>query len=240
MVYRQEDEPLDCVTEKIAIDYADGFNFVGEECARMSVEAFNLKKPYSVLSSYPNKKYFKYKDWHRTGGLVYEGGVFIEGENPDFMRYADYREMGEKCKELGLPFRMYTPHYNEARKEKHFDPYYTETMTLPYNELIKNLGHYDWGLVGNIKAYNNWNVAIPNKMFEYMAGGIPVVAINAKQCEDFVTKNGVGISVKSVDELKDRWDERYECQINVIKNRFKWCMEAHIHELEDLYKELVV
>ena len=66
------------------------------------------------------------------------------------------------------------------------------------------------GLVGNLDVTSEWKVAFPNKLFEYIAAGVPVVAINADECADFITEYGFGIVVKDLYELAERWEEHTE------------------------------
>jgi hypothetical protein len=108
----------------------------------------------------------------------------------------------------------------------------------PISELIKHLTKHDWGLVGNLTPTPEWDIAFPNKLFEYLAASVPVVAINAKECSKFIKKHGVGMTVKSLDELKDRWSEHRKCRENVIKKRQKFTMDNNIKPLEELYASL--
>jgi glycosyltransferase involved in cell wall biosynthesis len=83
-----------------------------------------------------------------------------------------------------------------------------------------------------------WDVAMPNKLFEYMATGVPVVAMNAADCSKFVKDTGVGIAVEGPEELGERWKEHRDCRGRVFKERQAWSMNAHIHKLEQFYKEV--
>ena len=67
---------------------------------------------------------------------------------------------------------------------------------------------------------------------------MPIVAINAQHCAEFVKEHEIGIEVESVEELTERWGEHRQCRINLIKKRQMWAMENHIGKLEDLYKSL--
>ena len=104
---------------------------------------------------------------------------------------------------------------------------------------MKSLGRHDWGLVGNTVRTGQWEVAMPNKLFEYMACGVPVVSMNAKVCANFVQESDVGISVEGPEELGERWAEHREKRKNVIKHRRAWMMESHIGKLEEFYRGLV-
>jgi glycosyltransferase involved in cell wall biosynthesis len=93
--------------------------------------------------------------------------------------------------------------------------------------------------MGNVYPTPHWNSTMPNKVFDYMAAGVPTVAINAKETGDFITKHDIGISVDSLEELKDRWGEERKCRKNLIKKRQQFVMDNHISKLEDLYRQFV-
>lgn len=237
MYYRSSSDECKSAAERLAFSLSDGFVFVSDKCKEMSLEQMSEVKPNCVLASHVNKRFYKYKDWKWVGGLVYEGLTAMKGKSPDFMLYADYRDLAIKCKEIGLPFHLYTVGWEKEKEEYYKDAIFGGTQH--YGDLCKILGHHDWGLTGNIIEYRDWNVAMPNKFFEYMAGCIPIVAMNAENVGNICKEYGIGISVKSCEELKDRWEERQQCQNNVIKWRGEFAMENHIYKLENLYKELL-
>ena len=229
---------LTSAAERLAFEIASGFVFVSEPCREISIRLNPIlqDKPNTILHSYVNRAFYKTRDWARVGGLVYEGLTSTD-ESEKYMMYADYRELMNQMDKRGMPFHIYTTKRNAKWKS-----YYDKLMshkTLDYSTLLGNLGHHDWGLCGNITKHKNWNVAMPNKLFDYIAGGIPIVAINCKEIETFVVKHDVGISVDSIEELDDRWGERAKYQANVFKHRMEFAMENHIHNIEKLYEEVV-
>ena len=110
---------------------------------------------------------------------------------------------------------------------------------LNVDKLIKALGRHDWGLVGNLRPHTEWKNALPNKLFEYMAGCVPIVSMHAEECSKIVDEYGVGITVESVEELASRWKEHRDCRANVIKHRLSFAMDNHIHHLEKLYAQVI-
>lgn len=234
MAYRSDKVEFRSAIERLAFEMADGLVFVSEPCKEITFSSMpELKdKPHCILPPYVNRKFFKLQDWQWVGGVVYEGRIDTD-KSPEYVQYANYQELAQKFKELDIPFHIHTTDLPPPVME-----YYKDALIespFPYNQLLKVLGHYDWGLVGNIQEHKDWQVALPNKLFEYLAGGIPVVAMNAKEAGKFVEEQGIGISVKSPKELKERWDERARCQAEVMKKRFNFCMEDHIKIVEGLY-----
>lgn len=230
------------IDERNNFQLADGLIYVCEPMKKIVGEEFDLRQPNIVLPSYVPKGYYRldYDRW--MGGLVYEGRIDISDELPkkwgSFFRYSDYLDFGKKCKEIGMDFHVYTPRENEKVRAK-YSPVCILHEPQKYQRLIKVLGGHDWGLVGNLRPHTEWKNALPNKLFEYMAGSLPVVAMNADECARLIEEFKVGIVVQSVEELAERWGEHRECRKNVIKHRMQFTMDSHIHKVEELYKQVI-
>jgi len=234
MIFRSTDVKHKSAEERLTFDMADGMVFVSEKCR----EVINPKSPSCLLLSYVNEMFYQFNAWQWIGGLAYEGRIDTP-EQKGFMFYCNYVDLCKELRKEDIPFHIYAPGVRERNLTDCYEQICKLHPALPYDKLIQILGCHDWGLCGNIKKYREWDLAMPNKLFEYMAGGIPTIALNCGEVADFVLKHGVGIAVKSVKEIVDRWDERQECQKNVFLKRFEFTMEKHIGILEDFYKKLI-
>lgn len=234
MIFRSTKLENKSAEERIAFDWADGFVFVGEKCR----EIISPKQLSCILPSYVNEQHYEFNSWQWVGGVCYEGRVDTP-QDKKFMQYANYVDVCKGFMEAGIPFHAYVPGGGSEKKQKCYKSICNLCPPLPYDKMLRILGCHDWGLCGNLKRYREWDLAMPNKLFEYLAGGIPVIALNCSEVAKFVKKHGVGIVVKSIEEIKSRWDERAECQKNVFLKRFEFTMEKHIHLLEELYGKLI-
>jgi hypothetical protein len=230
------------IDERNNFQLADGLVYVCEPMKRIVGGEFKLDQPSVVLPSYVPKGFYRVDFDRWVGGLVYEGRIDTPDELPkkwaSFFHYSDYLELGRKCKEIGMDFHIYSPRENEKVRAR-----YAEVSILhepqKYDRLIKLLGGHDWGLVGNIRPHTEWKNALPNKLFEYMAGCLPVVSINAEESSKVIDEYGVGITVSSLEELASRWKEHRACRANVIKHRYQFAMDSHIHRVEELYRQVI-
>ena len=220
--------------ERAAYEMVDGVVYVNEVCKKI----INLKKPSACLPSYVNERDMQYQPWERVGGVVYEGLV-QPADGKKVMQYGNYINTCKAFYDSHIPFHIYSPKMNDEKTYNTYKDICFVEKAIHFKKLLIYLGMYDWGLVGNIDKHKEWAVASPNKLFEYMAAGIPIVAINAKWCEKFVKKYKVGIVVKSAEELRERWDERKECQEKVLLNRRNFTMEKHIKAVEKLYEQVI-
>lgn len=232
MAYRSDKpEHVNNVMERTAFDLCDGMVLVSEKCAEIT----KTNKPSCILPSFINEEFMSSREHFWVGGAVYQG-LLSTDKTPEVMQYANYKRMEEEFDRIGVPLHLYSP------KRSEWDWYYKKAIIeepLPFNVLIKTLGQFDWGVLGNIDIYKDWQVAFPNKLFDYMAAGIPIVAFNAEAAGTFVEKHGIGIHVKSADEFLERYEERQKCQSNVFRKRQQWTMENQIHVVEDLYKKVI-
>jgi len=234
MIWRSNDEAHRSAEERLVFSWVDGMVVPSASCK----EIINTNIPCVVLPPYCNEIVYQTRSWIRQGGIVYQGRVDLP-DAPEFMDYCKYENLCKKFKESGIPFHMYMPGKDLSRHKELYNPICFFHKGLPYEQMISAMGFYDWGLCGNIPEHKEWNVAMPNKLFEYMAGGIPIIALNAKEVGDFVEANGVGISVRSIDEVKEFWDKRNECQKNVFLKRRNFTMENNIYVVENLFNQLV-
>lgn len=227
--------------ERNNFQLADALVFPAYRFKELIVSEFGLKTDSIVLPSYVPRHFYSYFPLEWQGGLVYEGKVALEKEVPMF-NYCDYRELARQAATLEMDFHIYpagyVPDLQKIYKGEEMKTTYIHTPTL-LDDLIKRLGRHDWGLVGNITKTSEWDHSLPNKLFEYMAAGTPVAVINSDECADFVEKHKVGIVVKDLAELGQRWGEHREIRNALARIRMDFCMENRIHELEALYERVL-
>jgi glycosyltransferase involved in cell wall biosynthesis len=69
---------------------------------------------------------------------------------------------------------------------------------LPYEEALGIFGEVDIGLVPHL-AVESWNTTIPNKLFDYMSHGLPVISSDARPAARVVREVGSGVVFRSDD-----------------------------------------
>jgi len=227
--------------ERNNFQLADALVFPGERFRATVSDEFRLPQPAIVIPSAVPERFYQYKtlDWH--GGLVYEGKTNTPAEcvgASEFFRYCDYTALAEQATTLGLDFHLYAGRKGEAfRKAYSFDKCYVHDPQQ-FPDLLKVISRHDWGLVGNVYRTPEWDAAMPNKLFEYMAAGVPVVAMNAADCAEFIERHDIGIVVDSLEELCARWGEHRVKRNNVLRLRKRFSMNRYVSALEDFYANL--
>lgn len=225
--------------ERNNFQLADGLVFVSESVLEAVTSEFSLNQPRIVLPSFVPKTLYQYhtKEW--LGGLAYEGRVTLPEDHKGLnlntgAEYCDYLQVAEEARRIGIDFHLYA-----GREDKPFmDVYSDKAFVHPgyaYRDLLRQISRHDWGLVGNLINSPQWNMTLPNKLFDCLAAGVPVVCINAKESSKIVEKNGIGITVSSLEELTERWAEHRECRKNIWKCRQDLSMEKNMNGLFKLY-----
>ena len=119
--------------------------------------------------------------------------------------------------------------------------------SLKYKDAMKLLYNSDVGLVCFRPRPNHIN-ALPNKMFEYMQAGIPVICSNFPLWYDIIEKNECGLTidpsdpediVKALNFLASNPEKARsmgENGIRLVKEKYNWNMEEK--KLIDCYENL--
>jgi len=63
---------------------------------------------------------------------------------------------------------------------------------------------YGWAGFNVAKNKERNDVALANKLFEYVASGLPVLSFPHKAQKEFMEKNKMGLVFEDVDELDER------------------------------------
>jgi len=123
---------------------------------------------------------------------------------------------------------------------------------LPYltqEDMTKLIASCDVGVILHVRGYLITETAVPNKIFEYMSSGIPVIANNLSNLTRFVKQKYSGLICNT-----DNPEELSKALINLLKNaklrkrlgsngrklcekKFNWNIESK--KLLTIYKEIV-
>jgi glycosyltransferase involved in cell wall biosynthesis len=107
---------------------------------------------------------------------------------------------------------------------------------VPYTDAVRFLQTADVGVVPHA-ANESWNTTIPNKLFDYMAGGLAVLTSDAKPAARVVRENAAGVVFQDTDvadcaagiqKLADP-EFRARCGASgrrAVAERFHWELDA--------------
>ncbi len=145
----------------------------------------------------------------------------------------------------GYHVHIYDSHLNEDYRklgQAHAAIHYHGHMSP--KELPYKLTQYDYGWAGFNAERNkeHLDVALPNKLFEYLASGLPVLSFPHKAQKEFIETNRVGLVFRDLDQLDEEIGDRQamdQLRRQVIARRYDFTMEANIGRVLTLYQELL-
>ena len=165
--------------------------------------------------------------------------------------YRDYRPLAHVLQKMNIPLHIYGNNNNFHQDYSYLGSCVYPTM--PYVLLMQQLSRYDWGYcgagvdsleteVGGVKSdiFGVWDRVMPNKLFEYVAMGTPVIAGRGKEMGEWIKEYEVGIVIDKFDEIKKEygWQEKY--RKNCLKARGQFTMEKQVLMIERLYEKVSV
>lgn len=174
----------------------------------------------------------------RRGGpprVVYQGTLSVNGG------HYDLRELFEAAVAGGVHLDIYpsrpapaytalAEHWPGMRCLDRLDP----------RRLLQVLADYDFGWAGFNATLNaaHLHTALPNKVFEYLGCGLPVLTLGHRAIARVLAERGLGIDLATLDDLAAQLGQvdtvRLRRQVAVARPDLT--IEANIQPIVDLYK----
>jgi glycosyltransferase involved in cell wall biosynthesis len=112
--------------------------------------------------------------------------------------------------------------------------------TLTPSRLLAALPAYDFGWAGFNSTLNgaHLDTCLPNKAYEYIGCGLPVLTLGHRALSQLVVENGLGLSLATFDDLVGQLSavDMVELRRRVAAVRLELTVEANIHQLAELYE----
>jgi glycosyltransferase involved in cell wall biosynthesis len=167
--------------------------------------------------------------------LVYQGTLSTNGG------HYDLAEIFRAIVGEGLYLNVYpsrpVPAYGELAAEL---PGLRVHATLPPSRLLAALPAYDFGWAGFNSALNgaHLDTCLPNKLYEYVGCGLPVLTLGHRALSRLVGDGGLGLSLATLDDLVRQLSavDVVELRRRIAAARHELTVEANIHRLSELYE----
>jgi glycosyltransferase involved in cell wall biosynthesis len=112
--------------------------------------------------------------------------------------------------------------------------------TLPPSRLLAALPEYDFGWAGFNADLNGAHIdtCLPNKAYEYVGCGLPVLTLGHRALSRFVGDGKLGLSLATLADLAGQLAALDVVQLRrrIASARHELTVEANIHRLVDLYE----
>ena len=118
---------------------------------------------------------------------------------------------------------------------------------MPYHEMIQYTQHAQLGLTLDKDTNINYKFSLPNKLFDYIHAGIPILATRIIEVEKIIKKYNIGLFIENHEpkhiakqirsalnneKLKAKW----RLNINLAANELHWGFEEKL--LKEMYKKI--
>lgn len=188
------------------------------------------KNKIKVTYSCAPEMYFPLQSLPHVNGILYCGQVNVP-EMDSKLHYRNCVPLFHKFTELGIASHIYntTPNVNLMS--------YTMAGACTYGTMrmyaaIDQYTRYDYGFVGSNVDCEEIQLCMPNKLFDCIAAGIPLIVLNAAAAGKWVEENGFGVSIQGLENLdKVPWHDKSfweKCKQNVLDKRFEYTMENQL------------
>jgi len=222
-----------------AFTMADAFVHVSEPCREYAEKYHGSEKPSIVLHPYMPRVFVddnvRDVSWDT---ICYEGGL-AEKPSPDPEQF-NIRFLAPVVKrfiEQGFNFYLFPAGVMKEGVYDNLGAYVAYPAQYP--NMLSGLRACGFGFVGACQSAHLMEAAMPNKLFEYMSQGVVPVMAYASEASKFAEEHEIGITLNSVDNLKEQLKDGPKIRENVLKKRHDFVMEKHIDPLIDLYEGLL-
>jgi glycosyltransferase involved in cell wall biosynthesis len=226
--------------ERLAVEHCSALVTVSEELLEEIRARYRPGAPTLVFPNYALRRDLpsELPPAERRNGqvprLVYQGTVSTNGGHYDLRGI--FRELVREGLILDVyPSRPAPEYAGLAGVRLH--------PTLPPSRLLAALPEYDFGWAGFNADLNGAHVdtCLPNKAYEYVGCGLPVLTLGHRALARFVGDGKLGLSLATLDDLAGQLAALDVVQLRrrIASARHELTVEANIQRLVDLYEAVV-
>ncbi len=232
--------------EQRAIEESDAVITVSEEIFNIA-KNHGYKLPQHTLI-YPNYLPQKYipkdipqKKLKVNGAkIVYEG--FVSSDSDSHYYFIDiFKEISNQGFEVHIYPSRKNEDYTQLAKDYNLIHCYD---SLQPKDLYKALTQYDYGWCGFNNAVNKQHLdtVLPNKFFEYISCGLPILTLPHKTLKKIVTDQNLGVVLPSVTQLKKQLQlaDLELIQKNILSARQNYTVELNLPKVISLYNKIKI
>jgi len=234
--------------ERILIKSADKVITVSDSIANEYHRLYSIPKPALVLNCPPYTEVVKQDLFRKELGIkqeqfifLYQGGLSI-GRGIEILLEAFASLDSDK---MVIVFMGYGPLQENIQKyvDEFSNIFFREAVSP--NVLLSYTASADYGILFYEDTCLNHRFCSPNKMFEYLMAGIPVLISNLFEMRRLVEAHGLGIVAEkntvqgflaAVYQSLEQDNKKIATNVHEVRKIFNW--EAQEKVLLDVYSEL--
>lgn len=234
--------------EKLLIKHADVIITVSESIADAYSRLYQIKKPYLILNTPPYRKLLK-KDLFRKEFKISDHqkiflyqGKLSKGRGIEILLEAF--SQFEKNENI-IIFMGYGPLEDIIKETAINSPNVFFKDAVSPEVILDYSASADYGLSFIEDLCLSYRYCLPNKIFEYIMAGVPVICSNLPEMRRFVEDFKLGVVAESTTVVgiknaieKITHNTQHQNKENLSKARKQYCWETQEKVLLDIYKNL--
>ncbi len=230
--------------EEFACKESDGRIYVNEMIRDYLHGRYSLDPdPELVLSNYVSEALIPAKLGEQLSSrdgeihIAYAGTITSKIDGSHYDLRGIFREIARHGFHIHIYASREDDGYRLLANESRFIHYHGN---LDQRKLLQELTKYDFGWAGFNDARNkvHLDVVLPNKAYEYIACGLPIITFPHKALSEFVQEQRVGLVIEDFD-IRERLETSHALHENVNRKRYDFTMENNIDTLFDFYRKII-
>ena len=117
---------------------------------------------------------------------------------------------------------------------------------MPYEQMMQYTQHAELGLSLDKNTNINYRLSLPNKIFDYIHAGVPILASKIKEVEAVITKHRIGLFIENhepkhiAQQIEKALDEnlKFKYQKNIKNAALQLNWENEEKNLVEVYKKI--
>ncbi len=218
---------------------------VSKGISELLFQDYGLLKHPEVVFGFQDEEFQTSNVRSRSWRLLFHGNISSDREVDRFIKYFDFEEAKSTLTVRGNGSLKYINVLQELISRKNYLEVVRYNKAVPRSELIKASTSYDFGLIPWRNSHPQKRYSMPNKFFEYLTAGLPIICTDDSEISDLVKEYEIGLVFTYqqiellVSKLRELNDSDYELmKENVSKFVADFGFAEQSKKLLEIYSKL--